>query len=316
MNNIHYWGAVGAAWDRMKMILFQPFNLEKWFILGFAAWIAGLNTSGGGGSGGGGGNSFSQPGSYTRGGSVGSEFSHFWNDYGALIIVASAIVIVVVLALSIAFTWLHARGKFIFLDNVLYNRTAIAEPWKKYRAQGNSLFLWNLAIGFIGVLYILICALICVPAAIPLIHGSGATAVGVMGIVCAGTMLLVYSIVIAFIQMLVYDFVMPIMLKYDLRIRAGWSRFNEILKPDFGRFVIYGLVRFLLGIMISVALMAAYLITCCCLLIISCIPYLGTVLLLPVFVFIRLVGIEFLRQFEENIDRPTEEPDADLLALS
>ncbi len=319
MENINYWGAVGAAWDRMKVILFQPFNIEKWFIMGFAAWIAGLNSSGGGGGGGGGGGNgfnFSDPGpGHAGGGGFESELSHFWSQYGVVIVMVGAIAALIILALSVAFAWLHARGKFIFLDNVLHNRGAISDPWKKYRKQGNSLFFWNLAIGFIGLLTVLLCLALCIPMILLVANGGSATGLGILGIVLAVLLLMVYSIAISFVQMLVYDFVMPIMLKYDLRIREAWSRFNTILQTATGSFVLYALVRLLLGMIISSAVLLAGLVTCCCLLFIAAIPYLGAVLLLPIFVFVRLVGIEFLRQFGENIDDVVAIPDEEPLAL-
>ena len=37
----------GEAFELMKKILFQPFDLKKWLVIGFAAWLANL---GGGGS--------------------------------------------------------------------------------------------------------------------------------------------------------------------------------------------------------------------------------------------------------------------------
>src|SRR5947209_19593270 len=36
------------AFELMKKILFQPFDLKKWFIIGFAAWLANLGGGGGG----------------------------------------------------------------------------------------------------------------------------------------------------------------------------------------------------------------------------------------------------------------------------
>jgi hypothetical protein len=32
----------GDAFELMKKILFQPFDLKKWFVIGFAAWLASL----------------------------------------------------------------------------------------------------------------------------------------------------------------------------------------------------------------------------------------------------------------------------------
>ncbi|MBN1557370.1 MAG: DUF4339 domain-containing protein, partial [Lentisphaerae bacterium] len=43
--------AVGPAWQGMKSILFRPFEIGKWFALGFAAWLASLGQGGGSGGG-------------------------------------------------------------------------------------------------------------------------------------------------------------------------------------------------------------------------------------------------------------------------
>lgn len=297
MANITYWNAVGAAWDRMKLILFQPFNIEKWFVMGFAAWIAGLS-SGGGGGGGGSGAHGGPNGNHLNG----DRFAEFWHTYGALILTIGTIVFMIILVISLVMAWLHARGRFIFLDNLIYNRAAIVEPWKKYRKQGNSLFLWNVAIGFIGLLFILPIIAVMVLSILPMVREDAPLASGLAGLIFAALLIFIYSIVMGYLQMLVHDFVVPIMLKYDLRIREAWSRFGPVLRPAFGHFVIYGLVIFVVNLVISTAIMAAVFASCCLLLLILIIPYISTVVLLPAHVFRRWIGIEFLRQFDEHID--------------
>ena len=42
---------VGLAIDRMKRVLFQPFDPGKWLVIGFCAWLAALGRGGGGGGG-------------------------------------------------------------------------------------------------------------------------------------------------------------------------------------------------------------------------------------------------------------------------
>src|SRR5207237_9586289 len=51
-------------------------------------------------------------------------------------------------ALGIGLTWLKARGNFIFTDCVVRNQAAIVEPWREYRKEGNSYFLFLLAVMF------------------------------------------------------------------------------------------------------------------------------------------------------------------------
>jgi len=40
--------AIPAAFRRMARTLFQPFDVRKWFVLGFCAWLANLGEGGGG----------------------------------------------------------------------------------------------------------------------------------------------------------------------------------------------------------------------------------------------------------------------------
>jgi hypothetical protein len=37
---------ISPAIDRVKLILFQPFDLAKWFVIGFCAWLAYLGQRG------------------------------------------------------------------------------------------------------------------------------------------------------------------------------------------------------------------------------------------------------------------------------
>ena len=42
---IGYFEPLSRAWDRTRVILWQPFDLAKWLLLAFAAWVAGLTES-------------------------------------------------------------------------------------------------------------------------------------------------------------------------------------------------------------------------------------------------------------------------------
>ena len=37
----------------------------------------------------------------------------------------------------------------MFLDNVLFDRKLVVKPWREYKTEGNSLFLWRLGYGVI-----------------------------------------------------------------------------------------------------------------------------------------------------------------------
>ena len=66
--------------------------------------------------------------------------------------------------------WVSSRGKFVFLDDVLYDRAEIAEPWRRYRKAGNSLFAFRLVAALIGI----VAAIVVVGAGVWLAVGWGA----------------------------------------------------------------------------------------------------------------------------------------------
>jgi hypothetical protein len=298
MSEIKYWEPVGSAWRRMVEVLFRPFDLGKWMVMGFAAWFAGLNAGGGSYSS----SNFGDRFNGCDAGSFNETLRYIWIEYGTLILTVGSGLLLFGLVFGLLMSWVGARGKFIFLDNVIHNRAAIVEPWKKYRMQGNSLFLWNLALGCIALVLLLLILAICFPMAWPMVTTHSNIALGIAGISLGLLLLLIYALFFSYLGVFVYDFILPIMLQHQIGIRAAWVRFLSILKPNFGKFILYGLIRYLLSIGIGMAMMAAFLLSCCCLLFVSAIPYIGTVLLLPVFVFYRFIGIEFIRSFGAEFD--------------
>jgi hypothetical protein len=65
-----------------------------------------------------------------------------------------------------------------------------------------------------------------------------------------------------------------------------------------GEITLYCLFWIVLGVASAIAACATVLATCC----IALIPYIGTVVLLPLFVFLRTFGLRFIRQFGPDYD--------------
>ena len=123
----------------MKQILFNPFDIGKWFVLGFTAWLATLVEANSGGGGSGGTGDLSDAGSEP-------EVEEFFNEgfswvqanievvFGVGAIIAAIVIVVVVLL-----TWVQSRGKLMFLDNVINNRALVGQPWKRDGTDGPTL---------------------------------------------------------------------------------------------------------------------------------------------------------------------------------
>ena len=118
---------IGPAWHRMVRILFKPFDIVKWLLLGFCVFLAQCGNGGGGGGGGGG-----APPLPGGGGRQPQPDAEWFEQNMAMILVIAAVAIVVLIALALLVTWISSRGKFMFIDGIAKNRGAVKEPWKEY----------------------------------------------------------------------------------------------------------------------------------------------------------------------------------------
>jgi len=293
---ISYVEPLSRAVERMRRILFQPFDLVKWLVLGFSAWLAGLASSGSNG----GSRVVLGPEHFIRGRNVIADaeeaWSHIWESFVLTALVV--FVITVVLAVVLLLLWVSSRAKFIYLDNVVHNRAQIVDPWKRFQRLGNSLFLWRfgfavvtgLAIG--GVLLVVVAPVATLSSSdVWLGLSFGATSLAILAVACL-------AVIAAYVFLFLESFVIPIMYKFDLKATDAWRAFLPWLKSDAGWFVVYGLFILVLAIPLLVVLSIFVCCTCC----IIALPYIGTVVLLPVWVTFRIFGPEFLAQFDPGFD--------------
>ncbi len=298
---IAYFEPLSRAWERMKHILWRPFDLAKWLVLGFSCWLAGLADSAGGG-----GwkwiadeNDFPLRKNLYRGGGSLDEVGGalIWLPLIFIILMALAAILLVVL-------WLSSRAKFIYLDNVVHNRAQIVEPWHRLRSLGNSLFLWRLAFVVACGMVALVLLLIFFAPAATLSFSDALAGLSYAAMVFGVILLICFGIVAGFIALMLEGFVIPIMYKFELKATEAWSYFLPWLKTRPWQFVLYVLFVALLAI-VFVCIFALFCVLTCC---IAALPYVGTVILLPFWVTYRLLSLEFLAQFDPGFDlfRPAE----------
>ena len=117
--NIAFFEPLNRSWERMKHILWQPFDLAKWLVLGFSAWLAGLMD----GAGGGGWKWMADDNDFPGRCNLHDTGEAFRNAGEALIwLPIIFVVIMAVAAILLLILWLSSRAKFIYLDNVIHNR--------------------------------------------------------------------------------------------------------------------------------------------------------------------------------------------------
>jgi hypothetical protein len=294
----------------MLVILFRPFSFPKWLVVGFSAWLAGA-----GGCGRGAGYQFS-------GGSWGddwgsgrdrsgefSEIGEFLESGWAKVAAGGCMALVVLgcvlfIAFVLALIWVNSRGKFMFLDNVIHNRARIVEPWNQFRRQGNSLFrFWLIYIGVVVALLALAGIFVALGIALDWFGANDELPTGIrllLGIGAVGV-LASFMLAMAYMTFFLDAFVVPLMHRYELNVVEGWSRFLGLLRAHPWTFLLSGLVVFVLWFGVLLAVVAAGLLTCCLGFVLLLIPYVGTVVLLPISVLYRSYTIEFLAQFDPEL---------------
>jgi hypothetical protein len=276
----------GEAFELMKRILFQPFQLRKWLVIGFAAFLCGHFAGGG----------FGFP----------SSFGNFRNhqsnqnfnppnleQWKPWLFLAIGIFALLFFVLIIVLMWIRARGNFIFNDCIVRNRAAIAVPWREYRQEGNSYFLFGIAVLFVVML-------VCVGMGLILFGTFGRELNGALSATVAvlAVLFLVVWVCFALCFAVISYFMVPVMYIRRCRAIEALRVTGNLILSNPAPFILFCLF----GIVLIIALMMVGGIAICATCCLAALPYVGTVILLPMFVWFRAFGLLFLRQFGPDYD--------------
>lgn len=278
-----------AALDLTKLILFQPFDLGKWMVIGFAAFLAQFS--------GGAGGHLNYNRKFTSGNwsfhSTSHDFGQTSSGWPGWVWPLIAIGGVLLIAVVIVLMWLGARGRFIFADCVVKNRGAITEPWKEFKREGNSYFLFSLIVALVVLVVVGVAG---APLWIPFaLHGDWPEGVSLFfGLTVLG----LAGVIITVAARVVMNFMVPIMYRQRCLATKAFYEAIAVISRHLGPVILY--------VLFSVVLLVAFvalgcLLTCltCC---IAAIPYVGTVILLPVHVLFMAYLLLFVRQFGPEYD--------------
>jgi hypothetical protein len=300
--NISFTVPLQRAWDRMMRMLFRPFALQNWLVVGFAAFLSEYLSHALGGR-----YSWRERHDETTQHAVHRIAEFFHHPIWGPTIIA---IVVCVALLSILLLWLTSRGRFVFLDNVVHERGAIVEPWRRFRRQGNSLFGFCLLAYIVFIAVMVMVALPLIPAILAVIQGGEWRVLGVAAIGMSGAMLSLVWLVMSYIFLFLFQFVVPIMFRDGLGVLAGWGRFLALFRQHPLAFIAYGIVYLVLSVAVFVVVGFAGVATCCVGFLLLALPYVGSVILLPVEIVMRGYGPEFLAQFgpEYSVFAPASPP--------
>ncbi len=273
----------GEAFELTRKILVRPFDLKKWFVIGFAAWLATFA----------GGFNFNYQGRFKnvqwnwKTQHQGAPFS--LSDAPPWLIPVAIAGFIVILALIVVLAWLNARGRFIFTDCIVRNRAAIAEPWREFRLEGNRYCIFQIVLAFCNL--IIIGGLVGIFAlGWPWNHSL----LPIAPLILCGVSYLLLMLVL----LLILKFMVPVMYRQRCDAVSAFRQVWALLCAHPGVFVLFALFYFLLLIASGMIGCLAACFTCC----LAAVPYLGTVLLLPLVMFLFSYPLCFLRQFGDPYD--------------
>lgn len=310
-NTISCTAAVEHAWERMKTLLFKPFSLKTWLLLAWCAWLANF------------GNGFN----FNVNVDMPAPLENSFNEYSAgnkeplnelirsaiekitdpkIILIAVAVILLVAI-ISLALIWVRSVSEFVFLDNLINRTGKFRQPFKKYSSLGTSSFWWRLIFSIGSGLFMLMAV------ALPLVLSIGwiqqcisektftmPDAIPMTGILLAFALSMFAALIIVLIDFFFTEFIVPIMYLKGAKSMESSLVFWDMLRAHAWTFTKYVLLSFVLRLASGLIIIIAILASCCLLAIPLAIPYVGTVVMLPILVFFRLFGLELLNQFYQS----------------
>ncbi|MGC1415685.1 MAG: hypothetical protein WA817_10410 [Candidatus Acidiferrum sp.] len=239
--------SISPAFARTKRLLFGPFRLGLWARLAVVALVTGE-------AGGGGGGGASLPNlNQNRGG-----HNHWaaaarllnkpdWDQvrpYLAWIVLGA----LVVLALMLLWIYSDCVYRFILLESVITGQCRLREGWRRWREAGRRYMLW--VIGYAISSLVLLGLVIGVPVWLAYSAGWFEKPDDHLGALIGGGMLLgllflALAALLAIIDLLARDFLVPVMAFEDVGVEDGWRRLWGMVSAEkiaFGGYVVMKIV--------------------------------------------------------------------------
>lgn len=307
---LNFTRAFETAWERMMIILFRPFDLGKWFVIGFSAFLAGLLTGGNGINLSYNGNSFprNEFRSSASGVSGTAPDLHQLNEQLrhalvgvqlGMIIFICLVIFIFFVALTLLLIWLGSRGQFMFLDNIVRNRAEVALPWRLYARPANSLFIFYALLSLLAFFLFVPFLVVGILMAVPYFHANRWPAGGeIGGFLLLGAAYVCLSIGVMIVLFVFREFGIPIMFRQGLSAQPAFVAAMKLIGAYPGSIAVFILLRMAIFLGVAVLCVVLCCVTCC----IGTLPYLGTVILLPALIFVRCFTLDCLSQFGPAYD--------------
>lgn len=283
---------LSEGWERMLRFCFQPFDIAKWFAVGFCVFLADLGDGGITPN-------FNLPGT-ARGGPNPFKGAVDWitNNY-ALAGLALVAVLAVLLVVFVLLEIVGARGRFMLLHNLVQNKGEVSKPWNEYATLAGGYWVFRVKVLGMMILLGLGISLICTALAWADLNAWRWGVGSISAILTATVTLIPLGLVAAIFKVVTADLVLTHMFRNGSSAGEAWrAARQEIIAGNVGNLFLFYLVRIALSIPAGLVIMIGTLCTCC----IAGLPYISSVVFLPVAVFFRCFTLCYVRQFGPQWD--------------
>ena len=242
------WYAVEAlddAYDATRTLL-TPFDARQWLRLALVVFFVGSAGSGGPSAAVGGSTgdpSGVPPGSSGPFGPPGDAALPF-SPAEALPFVI--VLLGVALVLGLLYVLIASIMEFVLVESLRRQRVRVRQYADQHLGRALGLFAFRLALGLLVVLPVAVVALV----ALSLAAGESPIAVGVVAV--SLPVLVLLGLVVAVVDTVTTNFVVPVMIQKNVGIVEGWRRFWPTLTDDSKQYGVYGLVWIVLVLAVGV----------------------------------------------------------------
>jgi hypothetical protein len=300
---VRYWQPLDDALQRTRALLFAPFDVGRWFVLGFTAWLIHLGSMGGSAAG----NDPEFQARVRHGDLEGAGEALADSIAGILPSGLAAAIILTLVALAIliglVLLWVGCRARFIWLENLTRGDHRFGDHWRSQGRLGDSFFLWKVV--FSIVVTVVVIPLAIFGGLIGAITGEGIGGpASVLGWISLGAAVFVVAVVAGFVDYYADSFVTIIMHRRQVGVLAAWAEFRRYFERSPGHFVLVGVVKLILRLIGGAIVIVLGLVTCCVGFLIASLPYIGAVVQLPIYAALRYFDLCWFGQFDPNLALP------------
>jgi hypothetical protein len=245
---------IGPAFQHARQQVFEPFRFGQWARLALVGILAGELGSGGGCHS----PNFAMPRHPGRSGPVlGSRLPPELANHAALLGLLVVFLIIFGVAIVLFLLYVSSVMRFILFDSVVAKQCRIGEGWRTRQGPGLRYFVWHILLLLASMAGLAV--LIGIPAAFALAAGwLRHPSEHMLPLVLCGSVLLLvvlgFVVILALVQVMTKDFVVPQMALEGISPVEGWRRLWPQVAAEMGGYAGYVGMKIVLAIAAAVVI--------------------------------------------------------------